>query len=49
MMASDEMASEPTRGMGEPEIDRSEIDYESLEAKVVAVALVLGSPDFMKR
>jgi uncharacterized protein (DUF1800 family) len=51
MMASDEMAPEPTRPMarGESQIDRSEIDYESLEAQVVAVALVLGSPDFMKR
>lgn len=51
MMAGDEMAGEPTRPMAgrEPRIDRSEIDYESLEAKVIAVALVLGSPDFMKR
>ena len=51
MMASDQMASAPTgpTARDEPEIDRSEIDYESLEAKVVAVALVLGSPDFMKR
>lgn len=51
MMASNEMTSEPTRPMarGEVQIDRSEIDYESLEAKVVTVALVLGSPDFQKR
>ena len=51
MMASEQMTSEATGPTvrDEPEIDRSEIDYESLEAKVVAVALALGSPDFMKR
>ena len=51
MMASNQMTSQPTapRARDEPEIDRSEIDYESLEAKVVEVAFVLGSPDFMKR
>ena len=51
MMASNQMtsASPGPRARDEPEIDRSEIDYDSLEAKVVAVALVLGSPDFMKR
>ncbi len=51
MMASNQMTSEPTgpTARDEPEIDRSEIDYESLEAKVVEVAFVLGSPDFMRR
>ena len=29
--------------------DQSPVDYDSLEAKAVAVALVLGSPDFIKR
>jgi uncharacterized protein (DUF1800 family) len=51
MMASNQMTSVPTgpTARDEPEIDRSEIDYESLEAKVVEVAFVLGSPDFIKR
>ncbi len=45
------MTSEPTAAMvrGEVEVDRSAIDYESLEAKVVEVAFVLGSPDFGNR
>ena len=38
-----------TRPGRAPEESRPEVDYESLEAKVVAVALVLGSPDFQKR
>ena len=29
--------------------DRAPVDYDSLEAKTVSVALVLGSPDFQKR
>ena len=39
----------PGGGRGRQPGAGPELDYESLEAKVVAVALVLGSPDFIKR
>jgi uncharacterized protein (DUF1800 family) len=50
-MMSNEMMARGSRGTSatEPENAVADLDYESLEAKVVAVALVLGSPDFQKR
>ena len=38
----------PNEQGDDPE-DRAPVDYDSLEAKTVSVALVLGSPDFQKR
>jgi len=38
----------PAQQGDDPE-DRAPVDYDSLEAKTVSVALVLGSPDFQKR
>jgi ABC-type glycerol-3-phosphate transport system substrate-binding protein len=34
---------------GDDPEDRAPVDYDSLEAKTVSVALVLGSPDFQQR
>jgi uncharacterized protein (DUF1800 family) len=50
-MAPEMMTAEQSnpRGGGDDPEDRSPVDYDSLEAKAVSVALVLGSPDFQKR
>ena len=50
-MMANEMMAQGSRGTSptEPQDAVPNLDYESLEAKVVAVALVLGSPDFQKR
>ena len=39
---------QPGQRGDDPE-DREPVDYNSLEAKTISVALVLGSPDFQKR
>jgi len=51
MMSQDMDSMDPTmnRAPTEREEERPELDYDSLEARVVAVALVLGSPDFQKK
>jgi len=43
-------AGQPGPGQqGDDPEDRAPVDYDSLEAKTVSVALVLGSPDFQQR
>jgi len=52
MMSEDMATMDQTMrrpGPGQTDEERPEIDYDSLEARVVAVALVLGSPDFQKK
>lgn len=51
-MMADDMTTQPAPGANDDDEDEGtlpDLDYDSLEAKVVAVALVLGSPDFQKR